>query len=222
MEAIDTPTPAPRLVGAAVALLVAGATYAAVWARDVPDPVNATTGEARTFTFPEGERVDETVRWETHLSLQGASSSYEVQVLVPYRVEVEPPDANGTRYRLEVHVNGEDASSYRLHPGSGGLTVHRPGPHLDTTALREGTNTVVAVADLQRSPDLAGDNHLEVGPLIAEAHPRDVDGDGIADARQPIAGVPTPIVAALGGALAAIPATTVTRRASESDQGGGS
>lgn len=212
----------PYLVGAAVALVVAGTTYAAVWVQDVPDPVNATTGEARSFTFPEGERADETVSWETRLRLEEAPSTYEVQVLVPYRVEVTPPDANGTRYQLDVHVNGEQAASYHLRPGTGGLTVHRPGPHLDTTALREGTNTIVAVANLQRTPDLAGDNRLEIGPLIAEAHPQDADGDGIADARQPIAGLPTPLLAVVGGLLAAVPATVVTRRTSEPGQEGGS
>lgn len=212
MDAIEMPTIVPYVAGLATVLLVAAATYATVWVRDAPDPVNATTGVARSFTFDEGERVEKTLSWETTLGLQDDPSSYDVQVVLPYSVEVTPRDGNGTRYQLDVHVDGDRAASYHLRPGSGGVTVHQPGAHFDPTALHEGTNRVVAVANLQRTSDLAGDNDVEIGPLIVEAHPRDADGDGIADARQPIPGVPTGLVSVAAGLLAGAPTTIVTHR----------
>jgi hypothetical protein len=190
------------VLAAIVGVLAAGAVYAIGLAFDDPDPIDATNGTPRTFTFTEGEAAQRSVSFTASLELAAEPDAYAIDVAVPYEIDVTPDDADGTRYDLRITVDGHREGRYVLGPGPGDVSTRRPGPLFDATQLDEGENTIRATITLDRPDNAEGRNEITVGPLVARAEPHDGDPDGIPNPVQPSNLFPTT-------ALAVLTATTV-------------
>lgn len=187
------------LVGLGVALVVAGLVYTAYATAYPPDPVDASTGPEHEMHLAQGEQEHRELSWATTLELAAPAEAYELDIVLPYTVETVPRSADGARVWTNVTVNGQVSNEHLLRAGPGNVSLAYPGPRLDTSLFEEGPNRIEANATIQRSPSHEGSANLTIGPLLAKAHPRDVDGDGVVDTEQPVQGLHTGLAGLLLG-----------------------
>lgn len=187
-----------------IGLFVGLLTYGIPYASQPAASLNATTGPVHTLAISDEDQVEETFTWRTELALPASPSAYETRISVPYHVTVDPSSGNSSQMHLAITANGHTIHEHRQLAGFGGLSHDMPPGSTDTSALRAGTNELSAALTVDHWPELEGDNEIQAGPFIVEAHAVDEDGDGIVDAGQPAKRLHTGAVAMLTGAISCV------------------
>lgn len=201
------PSPTRRALAVALlaAVLAAAATYALFASSGTPTTLNVTSGEQRNLALSHGEADRHELAWSTNVTLEDSPTGYDVTVVLPYTIMPSPPPAEGARVWTNVTVNGDPASQHLFHQAHGEVTIHNPGPLIDTDPFREGVNRIAAEATIERTADAEGSANVTIGPLLTRVDHRDADADGVADPHQPVEGLHTGGLAGLVGLGLALP-----------------
>lgn len=190
---------------AAIAFVV---TFALVWGAPASLAMPTQTSvhgerEVRTLTVTSGNAA--TFSWTMEVGI-GDPQHVSLSPYIPMSQNPTRDAGRGADTRIELLVNGE--SAYRFRFGGtdpGGVTFGRvpsPGDDIDWSALNAGKNTLTFYANFsfpEGGYPKRGSVEVSAGPATLEARYADKDGDMVADARQPVAFLPTYIVAAASG-----------------------